>query len=81
MRYTIDEVGRASRASEDRVGNTLTVTPGGLVSSTGVSLTFERDLDGRITKIIEPPDPAVPGSPGELDYDLRRDAGNLITLP
>jgi RHS repeat-associated protein len=77
VRYTIDEVD-GLQSVEDRAGNTLTVTPGGLVSSAGVSLTFERDLDGRITKIIEPADPLVPGT-RELDY-VYDGLGNLVTF-
>lgn len=53
MKYTLDELNGLQKI-EDANGNTLDVTLNGLVSSTGVTLTFERDAAGRITKIIEP---------------------------
>jgi RHS repeat-associated protein len=53
VQYVIDEVAGLEQIT-DRNGNTLTITPQGLVSSTGLSLPFERDGAGRITKITEP---------------------------
>ena len=41
-------------SSTDRSGNTLTVTPNGITSSRGPSITFERDAQGRITKVTGP---------------------------
>ncbi len=35
-------------------GNTLTVTAAGITSSTGLSVPFVRDAQGRITKITDP---------------------------
>jgi RHS repeat-associated protein len=40
---------------KDRQGNTLTFTPEGITSNTGVGIEFERDTTGRITKITAPP--------------------------
>lgn len=73
--YTIDEFD-GLKSIVDLDGNTITVTPGGLVSSTGVSLTFVRDSAGRITRIIEPDDPIDPDPPGELEY-VYDASGNL----
>jgi RHS repeat-associated protein len=67
LRYTIDEFDGLKRI-EDLNGNTLTVTPQGLVSSTGVTLTFERDAAGRIQRILEPDDPNDADPPGEIEY-------------
>jgi RHS repeat-associated protein/uncharacterized repeat protein (TIGR01451 family) len=41
-------------SSTDRNGNTLTVTPNGITSSLGPSITFERDGQGRIKKVTGP---------------------------
>src|SRR5204863_5672237 len=38
----------------DRQGNTLSFAPNGIISSTGKTVTFERDAQGRITKIDYP---------------------------
>ncbi len=65
VRYTIDEIQGLKKVT-DTNGNTLTVTPTGITSSTGISVAFERDAQNRITKITEPA-PAV-GTPGELRY-------------
>ncbi len=67
LKYTIDEFDGLERI-EDLNGNTITVTPQGLVSSTGVTLTFERDAAGRIRRIVEPDDVSDPDPPGELEY-------------
>ncbi len=77
IKYTIDESEGLQRI-EDAQGNTITVTRAGLVSSTGVSIDFQRDAAGRITRIVQPdadPNDAIP--PGELEYDYDA-AGNLI---
>lgn len=39
---------------EDRNGNSLTVTPEGFTHSSGPSLLFDRDSEGRITKVTAP---------------------------
>jgi YD repeat-containing protein len=69
VQYVIDEVAGLEKIT-DRNGNTLTVTPVGLVSSTGLSLPFERS-GGRITKITEPGGGFV-----RYAYDS---AGNLVS--
>jgi RHS repeat-associated protein len=38
----------------DTNGNTLTITPGGVIHSSGKSITFTRDAQGRITQITDP---------------------------
>ena len=68
VKYTIDEVDGLKKI-EDANGNTIVVSPTGLVSSTGASVTFLRDGAGRITKIVEPDDPGDSNPPGELDYE------------
>lgn len=39
---------------EDPNGNSLTIGPGGIEHSSGKSVTFERDAEGRITRIVDP---------------------------
>jgi RHS repeat-associated protein len=41
-------------AIRDLNGNTLTITPNGVVQSSGKSVTFQRDIQGRITSITDP---------------------------
>ena len=55
----------------DRKGNTLTFQPNGIISSTGKSVTFERDAQGRITKVAYPGLGffAGPRSPSQYTYD------------
>lgn len=79
VKYTLDEVLGLQRI-EDIFGNTITVTPTGLHSSLGVSLTFVRDAQGRITQIIEPDDPNDPDPPGTLDYGYDPTTGNLVSF-
>jgi RHS repeat-associated protein len=78
VRYTIDEYDGLQHI-EDANGNTITVGPDGLVSSTGVALEFIRDGAGRITRIIEPDDPGDTDPPGELEY-VYDGAGNLVSF-
>jgi RHS repeat-associated protein len=73
VQYLIDEHAGLQKIT-DTNGNTLTVTPGGLISSTGVSVGFQRDSQNRITKITEPGT-----SPGTLQYAYDVN-GNLITF-
>jgi RHS repeat-associated protein len=42
------------RAIKDRLGNSLTFTPNGILSSTGQNVTFVRDPQGRITSVDYP---------------------------
>ncbi|EKU96916.1 RHS repeat-associated core domain protein [Leptolyngbya sp. PCC 7375] len=54
IKYTIDgDTGDLEKVT-DRNGNTLTYTEGGVFSSTGKQVTFERDPQGRITAVIDP---------------------------
>lgn len=76
IQYEIDEVD-GLRQITDRNGNTLTVTPEGLKSSTGLSLPFERDAAGRITRITEPA--VANGQAGSVRYAYDG-AGNLISF-
>ena len=51
--YTIDQtLGVTSMA--DANGNSLTISPSGIVSSTGKSISFTRDAQNRITQIADP---------------------------
>jgi RHS repeat-associated protein len=68
-------VGSHLLSIKDLNGNTLTFTPNGITSSTGLSVTFLRDSQGRITSITDPL-----GNVYAYGYDV---AGNLnqVTLP
>ena len=44
----------ALQSIQDLHGNTLTVTATGITSSTGLSVPFVRDTQGRITQITDP---------------------------
>jgi RHS repeat-associated protein len=39
---------------QDRNGNSLDITPGGIVHSSGKSVSFTRDAQGRITRVTDP---------------------------
>ncbi|MBD2459072.1 putative Ig domain-containing protein [Nostoc sp. FACHB-87] len=56
----------------DRNGNKLTYTDAGIFSSTGQSITFERDAQGRIAEIIDPAGKAI-----LYGYDAK---GNLVSV-
>ena len=75
--YVIDE-DEGLELIEDPLGNTITVTPGGLVSSVGVELVFERDAEGRIERIVEPVLDGG-GPPGVLSYEYDG-RGNLVAF-
>ena len=55
---------------EDRNGNELTITSAGISHSTGVTVAFARDSQGRITQIVDPL-----GKPIDYEYDA---AGDLV---
>jgi RHS repeat-associated protein len=76
--YTLDEVD-GLQSVEDLNGNTLQVTEQGLISSTGLSLLFERNESGQITRVIEPEIPGDPAPPAELNYEYDG-LGNLIAV-
>ena len=56
----------------DRNGNTLTYTDNGIFSSTGESVEFRRDAQGRITEIVDPA-----GNSIEYSYDTN---GDLVSI-
>jgi RHS repeat-associated protein len=51
--YQIDQDNGVSMVT-DRNGNTLTVTPNGILHSSGKQVTFARDAQGRITTMTDP---------------------------
>jgi len=51
--YVLDRTSGLVSAT-DRSGNTLTVSSTGMLSSRGPSITFTRDAQGRITKVVGP---------------------------
>lgn len=69
--YTISASGNL-QSIVDIGGNTLTVTSSGITSSTGLSVPFVRDAQGRITKITDPQ-----GNEYLYTYDA---SGNLATV-
>ncbi|MFT7668185.1 MAG: RHS repeat-associated protein [Planctomycetota bacterium] len=73
--YTMHELD-GLRLVEDIFGNTIDVTPGGLISSTGVSIQFQRDSQGRITRIIEP---TGSGATHWIDFTYDELTGNLLS--
>jgi RHS repeat-associated protein len=68
--YEIDGKSGDLLTVKDTNGNTLTFTDGGIFSETGVNVTFERDTQGRIVKIIDPENNEL-----QYNYDAQ---GNLI---
>jgi RHS repeat-associated protein len=79
--YTIG-AGGDLKSIQDRNNNTLTFSPGGIVSSAGgLTVTFTRDDQGRITKILTPQIDSS-GATNEYDYTYDGD-GNLshVQLP
>jgi YD repeat-containing protein len=57
---------------QDRNGNTVSVSPSGVIHSAGKSITFERDGAGRITKMKDPSGSAI-----SYEYDVD---GNLTAV-
>ena len=53
IRYTLDRADGLV-AAEDLNGNTITVTPDGITSSSGPGVTFARDAQGRVEAIVGP---------------------------
>lgn len=77
--YVIDEQD-GLRSIEDANGNRVTVTPGGLLSDTGLGITLVRDAQGRITRAIEPdndPGDGIPARFVRYEYDA---PGNLVSV-
>ena len=64
------------KSIKDRQGNTLTFAPSGITSSAGPSVTFERDTQGRITKVVSP---AIGFFQQHIESDYTYDAaGDLV---
>jgi RHS repeat-associated protein len=70
--YDIDAPTGKLQSVRDTNGNTLTFTEGGVTSSTGVSVTFERDAQGRIGAVVDPQ-----GNRISYQYDA---TGNLVAV-
>ncbi len=70
-RLVIDQV-TGLESLTDPNGNTLSIGLGGIVHSTGQSISFERDPDGRIERITDPA-----GNAFLYGYD---DAGDLVSF-
>ena len=64
------------RSIKDLRGNTLTFQPNGIISSAGRTVTFARDAQGRITKVVTPPITDFFGATVEWNYAYDA-AGNL----
>jgi RHS repeat-associated protein len=62
----------ALQSIQDKNGNALTITSAGITSTTGLSVPFVRDSQGRITTITYPP-----GNVYQYGYDP---AGNLVSV-
>ena len=71
MTYVIDQF-TGLQSMTDLNGNTITVTPNGLISSTGKSIVFQRDGSNRITSIED-----CAGNTMNYAYD---GSGNLISF-
>jgi large repetitive protein len=72
-KYRIDAHTGDLLTVEDTNGNKLTYTDNAIVSSTGKQVTFERDAQGRIKKVIDPMGKAV-----VYDYDAT--TGDLLKV-
>src|ERR1700758_4859268 len=70
-KYTIGADGSLN-SLKDLNNNTLTVTPTGITSSTGLNVPFVRDTQGRITQITDPLNNVY-----QYSYDPN---GNLTTV-
>ena len=66
------ETGRGLISAEDRHGNTVRVDADGVTASTGASIKFTRDAQGRITKLTGPS-----GEQRTYGYDA---AGDLVSV-
>ncbi len=70
--YRIDGNTGDTKTVSDRNGNELTFTDGGIFSSTGKEITFERDAQNRITAVIDPMKKRI-----EYEYDAN---GDLVAV-
>ncbi len=66
------------KSIKDRQDNTLSFEPNGIISNTGKSVTFERDAQHRITKVL-PPRFFGPGT-GAIEYIYTYENGDLTAL-
>ncbi|MDY6837597.1 MAG: RHS repeat-associated core domain-containing protein [Thermodesulfobacteriota bacterium] len=66
------KIGEGVSQVEDRNDNTLTFTDDGIIHSSGKSVLFERDDEGRITKITDPNENFM-----TYTYDIK---GDLVTF-
>jgi RHS repeat-associated protein len=71
LKYVIEE-GVGLRSMTDLNGNTLTISSSGIIHSSGKSITFTRDTQGRITQISDPA-----GNVMTYTYDAN---GDLVTF-
>jgi RHS repeat-associated protein len=76
FQYTIDEFAGLQQITDPN-GNTITVTSTGLTSSTGVSVPFTRDSQGRITSITGP---SAGSNPLKVTYAYDPATGNLVSF-
>ncbi len=72
LTYDIDANAESLRSITDRNGNSLSYTDGGIFSSFGQAITFDRDFRGRISAITDPD-----GNTIRYQYD---GFGNLIEV-
>ncbi len=70
--YRIDAVTGDLLTVEDRNGNQLSFSDDGIVSSTGQSISFERDGQGRIVSVVDPAGESI-----RYEYDV---AGDLVAV-
>jgi RHS repeat-associated protein len=80
--YAIDAASGDLHSLADANGNTLSFTDDGIISSTGKSVTFERDTRGRITTVVDPTGERIRygyNAQGDLTSVTDR-SGNITTL-
>jgi len=70
--YEIDAASGDLLTATDANGNKLTFSDAGIVSSTGKSVTFERDVAGRIVGVVDPD-----GKKVKYEYDTK---GDLVAV-
>ncbi|MBP0011424.1 putative Ig domain-containing protein, partial [Roseofilum sp. Belize Diploria] len=73
VEYQIDAGSGDLLSLKDTNGNTLNYSDAGIVSSTGVEVKFERDAEGRISKVIDPA-----GEEIRYNYDEKGDLVSVV---
>ncbi len=73
IEYEIDARSGDLLQVKDLNGNTLNYSDAGIVSSTGVEVKFERDAEGRISKVIDPA-----GEEIRYNYDEKGDLVSVV---